>query len=57
MSDLKVKTYKGFEIHYVNGTWKYDIYNHGLWYASVDSLKQAKEFIATVIWTKENIPL
>jgi len=53
---LKVKTYKGFEIHYVRGFYKYDIYNHGLWFMSVNTLKQAREYIKSVIWTRDNIP-
>lgn len=54
---FKKRTYKEFEIHSVtNGIWKYDIYKHGLYFSSVNSLKAAKEYITTVIWSRENVP-
>lgn len=57
MSNLKIKKYKGFEIHYVHGLYKYDVYNQGLWYNSFNSLSQVREYIKNVIWTRKNIPL
>lgn len=55
MSNFKKAKYKGFEIHYTNSIYKYDIYNQGLWYTSRNTLKQVKEYINNVIWSKENI--
>lgn len=52
-----VKTYKGMKIHYVNGKYKYDLYDDGSrWITSVNSLKEARETIKNLIWTRENIP-
>lgn len=56
MNKPQIKKYRGFELHVVNGQWKYDIYKHGIWYSSVNTLKEAKEYIKSVIWTRENIP-
>lgn len=51
------RTYKEFEIHSVTkGIWKYDIYKHGLYFSSVNSLRDAKQYITSVIWTRENVP-
>lgn len=53
---LKVKRYKGIEIHYVKSIYKYDLYEGKSWITSVNSLKQARETIKNLIWTRENIP-
>lgn len=63
MSTLKVKKYKNFEIHYVTGNgkvaprWKYDVYQHGLYFNSFNSLSKVKEYISSVIWTRKNVAL
>lgn len=54
---FKVKTYKKMQIHYVNGLYKYDLYDdENRWITSVNTLREAKEYIKTLIWTRENIP-
>lgn len=57
MQTFKVKTYKGMKIHYVNGRYKYDLYDDdSRWITSVNTLKAARDYITTLIWTRENIP-
>ena len=42
---LKIRKYKGYEIHYVNGLYKYDIYGAGNWINSTNTIKKAKQII------------
>lgn len=54
---LKVKTYKNMQIHYVNGLYKYDLYDvENRWITSVNSLKEAKQYITNLIFTRNNVP-
>lgn len=53
-----IRKYMNYEIHSVtNGIWKYDVYHHGLYFSSVNTLKDAKEFIKSTIWVHKNVPL
>ncbi len=55
---LKIKTYKGCQIHYVFGTYKYYIYDgRSRWVGSYNTIKAAKKGIKNLLWTRENIPL
>lgn len=54
---MKVKKYKGMEIHYTLSRYKYDLYDDGSrWITSVNTLREARETIKNLIWTRENIP-
>ena len=55
---FKILKYKGCQIHYVYGQYKYDIYdNEGRWVGSDNSLKACKKGINNLLWTRKNIPL
>lgn len=59
MQQLKIKKYKGYQIHVVNGIYKYDIYDTDapipMWHISVNSLKDAKEYINHNLFMRRHI--
>lgn len=56
--EFKVRKYKGYEIHPVTGgLWKYDIYKHGLYFTSRNSLSECRTFINTSIWAWQHVPV
>jgi hypothetical protein len=58
MSKLKIMKYRKCQIHYVNDKFKYDVYdNENRWCGSMNTLKEAKNYIKLLIFTRENIPL
>lgn len=50
---MKIYKYKQFEIHLVNGTYKYDIWYSGIWFSSVQTLKDAHKIISAAAWTNK----